>query len=128
MPDTVEWIEALTVVIALIGGAASLWLGVDSISTLNRAVDSRARGSIVTIAMIRLLTECMQAILNWLVLLAGVMAAITPPPVGPTVARPVLQAVWLTMAIGLVLMSVINTLGTRRVLRQIEQEVNRESD
>lgn len=127
MPDTVEWIEALTVVIALIGGAASLWLGVDSISTLNRAVDSRARGSIVTIAMIRLLTECMQAILNWLVLLAGVMAAVTPPPTAAA-ARPLLQWIWLALASGLVALSVLNSIGTRRVLRQIEQEVNRESD
>lgn len=127
MIETVEPIEAATVLVALSGVILSVTLVVDAYRTVNRAVDARAGGSVVTIAMVRLLTESIRAMLNWLVLIAAGAAAVTPPPTGPTAARPLLQWIWLALASGLVALSVLNSIGTRRVLRQIEQEAGGES-
>ena len=121
MFDTVEPIEAaifLAAIAALIASAIMLAEALDVWGLTQR-------GPIRILAWMRVRNEATRLLISAGVTYAGWLQVTGPYPAAPSVYRGALQVVWLVIAVGCLVQTILNYRDTRRVIRDIERERER---
>lgn len=119
---TAEPIEILLVLTAGLAFSASVWLCWRSVPTARAAVASGRCEAVRTLAWLRVRSEALRAVVVGLVLVAGWLQVIAPPPDVPGPYRAYLQVAWVLIA-GLNLVQSVWVEETiRYVIRVIERE------
>lgn len=122
MNGTAEPIELALVLVAGLAFAGSVALGWRAWQSACYAERNGRHESVRLLGRLRVANEGMRGLLVLAVLLAGLIQATLPSPPVPGPSRPYLQAIWVTIAAGNLLMSIVNEIVIRRVIATIERD------
>lgn len=120
--DTAEPIEVATVVLALLAMLASVTLLWQAWQTYRAAVAGEKCEAVLTLGLGRVVNEMIRSGISAGVGYAGVVNTLSPRPPIVTENRAIFQSIWLLIALGCFVQSLLNERNSRRVISIIERE------